>query len=197
MRLSEIVHGFRAVRFLIQTDHSNHTEGVGFASQIQNQEEGIMIEINLPRAVELIENAIKAKPKGYKYSDDPWLDEGYNPEFTTCSNVLANPEDNDEVRGACIVGTILVDAGVDPKFFKQYSCSHSGVFAVSDNLLDANILHVTSAARHYLGGIQSRQDNDKTWISSHEEALLLTLTATWVDEWTAEELAFRKARETA
>jgi len=114
--------------------------------------------IDLPKAVSMVLKAIADKPEGYRYRDNPYF-------IGSCLNVhRVSPG---EFVPGCLVGTVVVNAGVDPAIIGTNGYESSS----SSALLDAFDFEVTSAAWEYFNFAQGRQDSGSTWSRAHMIAL--------------------------
>jgi hypothetical protein len=151
---------------------SHHPFGMSFASEIQNQEEGIMsdkIVIDLAKAVEIVLELINEKPDGYKYRDNPLARPG------TCANIVWSKEMSspDGMKPGCIVGSAVIKLGVKPVEIFAKDAIFSGSYSLFHAFTD-RFTFTTSAGR-YLSHCQTEQDAGGSWAEAHSFALNSTL----------------------
>lgn len=134
-----------------------------------------IIEIDLPRAVELVLGEIAKKPEGYKYQDHPMV-----PPYETifCRNIL--PNGSGGYGPGCLIGSAFISAGVTVKEIFDCDGISSDVRALVGRLNGTDMtLTVTDAAHSYLDHCQSWQDSGNTWSASHAAALEYVLWNTY------------------
>jgi len=123
-----------------------------------------MIEIDLPRAVELVLGEIAKEAPGFKYLDTPV----FCGKYYECVNV-------DKFDGTwvplCLIGRALVSAGVDVEDFRGGAIAMAAWNTTSRVLQDCGVINVTSSASEYFREAQCQQDDGKSWSAAHSAAL--------------------------
>jgi hypothetical protein len=127
-----------------------------------------MIEIDLPKAVELVLACIAEKPEGFKYQD-------YDRCEGSCVNLFVERDEDGDLSftPACLVGSVIVKAGINPRVMWWRDAARGALHSVLVAL--GNLLTVTASAEDYLRTIQTRQDRGSTWAQAHTDALEFVL----------------------
>jgi hypothetical protein len=124
-----------------------------------------MIEIDLPRAVELVLECIAEKPEGFSYRDY----EQAKGEVS-CVNVFVDTtRDEFSFTPACLIGGVIAKAGITPESIYLAGAARAAFHSTASCLRER--ITFTEAAQEYLQLVQSRQDNEHTWAVSHANAI--------------------------
>jgi len=131
-----------------------------------------MLNLNLDKAVELVELAIASKPEGYKYE----VPEGpgvclYVDYDTGTWDEETEEYEQSNFRPGCLVGTALILGGIPQDNFLKGSLNEQGSNDILAALKDDGLITFDTHSAHYLDMLQGSQDKGATWAEAHERTL--------------------------
>jgi hypothetical protein len=122
-----------------------------------------MINIDLPRARELLLQAVDTQGRDFVYNPDGQGDCLYQP--ARLNKLAGITESSPQMKTGCLIGVALKIAGV------EMGLVHNGSISTEVGLLrSSGAVNIDAAATRYFGYAQAQQDNGTTWGTAYDVA---------------------------